>query len=180
MNIDNKLDFCRVKKINENGFGFLQSLIYNGDIFFHFSQIKKEEFKDKLNKMKRGEFFLYYLSKPTEDNKRKVAKLWYTLNDVPNELSINFIDSMIAGFYNDKFNLFDLLHAFKEYKEKHTIYNEHLIKIFNSQKIQHNPTTILKYLNQNEYNLLKECLNLSSFTGEKPYWYDELINYNPE
>lgn len=179
MNNLEKLDFCRVKKINEKGFGFLQSLIYNNDIFFHFSQIKKEEFKEKLNKMKRGEFFIYFLSKPTNDNKRKVAKLWYSLHDVPDNLSIIFIDSIISGFYNDKFNLFDLLFAFNEYKEKHKINNEHLISIFNSKKIQHNPTTILKYLNLKEFNLLKECLNLDKL-DQKPYWYNEVINYQPE
>lgn len=171
------LDFCRVKKFNDKGYGFLKSLIYNGDIFFHFSQIKSEEIKEKLDKMKRGDFFLYFISKQNEEGRRKVVKLWYLLKDVPDIYSLGFIETLIEKFDDDKINVFDLLYAFNEVKHKHGISDEQLVKIFNSKKIKHNPTTILKYLNQTEFNLLKSILNIDSYDIDKQYWYEELVNF---
>ena len=58
------LDFCRVKKIFEKGFGFLSSINYPQDVFFHFSKIKDEKVREELEKLKRGEclYFLYLSS----------------------------------------------------------------------------------------------------------------------
>lgn len=180
MATDELLDFCRVKKFNEKGYGFLKSLIYKGDIFFHFSQIKSEKIKEKLDKMKRGDFFLYFISKQNEEGKRKVVKVWYALKDVPEVYSSKFIDTIIEKFNDDSINVFDLLYAFNEIKLKHNINKNQLISIFNSKKIKHNPTTILKYLNKNEFELLKSTLFIDSFDKDKPYWYEELVNYKIE
>ncbi|HPN39119.1 MAG TPA: cold shock domain-containing protein [Melioribacteraceae bacterium] len=180
MNINEQLDFCRVKKFNEKGYGFLKSLIYQGDIFFHFSQVKSEEIKEKLDKMKRGDFFLYFISKQNEEGKRKVIKLWYSLKDVPETYSKEFINTIIIKFNDDKINVFDLLFAFNEIKQKHGLNTEQIIEIFNSKKIKHNPTTILPFLNKNEYELLKTKLEIHPLENIKPYWYDELINYKIE
>ncbi len=174
---DELLDFCRVKKFNDKGYGFLKSLIYSGDIFFHFSQIKSEEIKEKLDKMKRGDFFLYFISKQNEEGKRKVVKIWYALKDVPEVYSSKFIDTLIIKFNDDKINVYDLLYAFNEIKQKYEISNHQYISIFESKKIKHNPTTILKYLNQTEFNLLKATLNIDSYDMDKPYWYEELVNF---
>lgn len=171
------LDFCRVKKINEKGFGFLKSLIYPEDVFFHFSQITKEEIKEKLDKMKRGDFFLYFISKKTNEGKRKVFKLWYNLKDVPKHLLSDFVNLVINKFYDDKINVFDLLYAFGEFRQVYELKEADLIRIFNSKKIQHNPTTILPYLNYHEYELLKKTLCVNDYENNKPYWFDELINF---
>ncbi len=180
MNNSEILDFCRVKKFNEKGYGFLKSLIYPGDIFFHFSQIKSEEIKEKLDKMKHGDFFLFFISKTTNEGKRKVVKLWYNLLDVPEIYLPDFLDLIISKFEDDKINVFDLLFVFGEYRKKYELTGQQLIKIFNSKKIKHNPTTILKYLKSEEIDLLKDTLEIDQYKENKPYWYDELINFNTE
>ncbi|MDZ7767029.1 MAG: hypothetical protein U5K00_21870 [Melioribacteraceae bacterium] len=35
------LDYCRVKKIFDKGFGFLSSLYHKENVFFHFSGIRR-------------------------------------------------------------------------------------------------------------------------------------------
>lgn len=172
------LDFCRVKKINEKGFGFLKSIYYPNDIFFHFSQIKKEDFLDKLNKMKRGDFLLYFTSKLLPDNKRKVDKLWYELKQVPENLIQSFKIKITTEFNTGTINVFDLLFVFNDLKMNGYISEEDLIKILNSQKIKNLPTVILPYLDEEEFEILKKILDFDSISDleVKPFWFDEFNN----
>lgn len=152
------LDFCRVKKISDKGYGFLNSLYYPGDIFFHFSQIKKEEFLDKLNLMKRGDFFLYFVSSVARDNRRQVRELWYSLTSVPPHYIPAFSATIASCFNTDNVNLFDLLHAFSELRN--IGYNDPVFieTILTSKKIIKLPTTIMPFLNADEIRRLDEIL----------------------
>jgi len=171
-----KLDFCRVKKIDEKGFGFLKSLYYKIDIFFHFSQIKKEEFLEKLNDMKRGEFFLYFTSKETKEGKRKVSNIWYTLEAVPTEYYEGFTTRIIEEFNEGKTNVYDLLFVFGEMKKLNLINEFILDAIFSSTKILRLPTVIIPYLNQEEIHKLKRVLKFDELKDsfKKPFWYEDL------
>ncbi len=170
------LDFCRVKKIDEKGFGFLKSLYYQCDIFFHFSQIKKEDFLSKLNEMKRGDFFLFFTSKLLPDGRRKVKEIWYSIDEISQDLLKNFAKKITEEFDNGKTNLYDLLFVFAELKKIDLISDEELNKILSSKKILNLPTTILPYLNKEETALLKTYLKFDSYKEEdkKPFWYEQL------
>ncbi|RJP59086.1 MAG: hypothetical protein C4543_07255, partial [Ignavibacteriales bacterium] len=85
MIVDEPLDYCRVKKISEKGYGFLTSLYYSENVFFHFNGIKDPVVKDKLEKMKRGEIYFYFTS-TAKNNKRRVYKLWLDISEVEKEL----------------------------------------------------------------------------------------------
>lgn len=170
------LDFCRVKKIDEKGFGFLKSLYYPGDIFFHFTQIKKEEFLDKLNHMKRGDFFLYYTSRQQKDHRRKADAIWYTLADVPADLLPAFADKIIACFTDGNTNIYDLLHAFKELRACGALTGEQVDRVLASAKVKNLPTTIVPYLTPEEIIRLKVALHLNELaeSGKKPFWFDDI------
>jgi cold shock CspA family protein len=171
------LEFCRVKKINEKGFGFLKSLYYKGDVFFHFSQIKKEEFLETLNKMKRGEFILFFTSRKLNDGRRKADNFWYKLKDVPSEYISIFKEKIIEEYYSDVTNLYDLIAVFKELKTNNYLEKDDISKILNSEKIKSLPTTIIPYLTNEEINQLKEILKIDELKNspDKPFWYDDIV-----
>lgn len=169
------LDFCRVKKIDEKGFGFLKSLYYHGDIFFHFSQIKKEEFLEKLNALKRGDFFLYFTSFQRPDGKRKVENVWYSLSAVPPEYLPKFAERIVLEFETGITNLYDLLSTFKELRNLGAVSGEQLTKILLSKKIQSLPPTILPYLNAGEIAEFKTLLRFDELAqaSKKPFWFED-------
>ncbi|MFA6597523.1 MAG: DUF705 domain-containing protein [Ignavibacteriaceae bacterium] len=169
------MDFCRVKKIDEKGYGFLKSLHYPADIFFHFSQIKKEEFREKLNDMKRGEFFLFFISKPQKDGRRKVAEIYYSIDAVPVEYLQPFAERVLVEFDSGRTNIFDLLFVFSEFRRINFLTEELLLKILASKRITALPTTILPYLTQNEIVLFKSILRFDELQT-KPFWYDDFVN----
>jgi len=171
------LDFCRVKKIDEKGYGFLKSLHYPMDIFFHFSQIKKEEFRVKLNDMKRGEFFLFFFSKLQKDGRRKVSELFYAIDTVPVEHLSGFTQKILEEFESGKTNIFDLIFVFNELRKINFLTEEMLTKILSSKRIASLPTTILPYLQENEIILFKSILRVDELKI-KPFWYDDFVNLN--
>ena len=113
----NLLIFAEVKKIDEKGFGFLKSLYYNIDIFFHFTQIKREDFLSKLQDMKRGDFFLFYTSILQKSGKRKAHNIWYSIEQVPLEYIEPFAKRIIEEFETGKTNIFDLIYVFDELRK---------------------------------------------------------------
>jgi cold shock CspA family protein len=173
------LDFCRVKKIDEKGFGFLKSLHYPGDIFFHFSQIRKEDFREKLNHMKRGDFIIYFVSKLQPNGKRKADKIWYLLSDVPAELIPGFAERIISEFSTGTINLYDLLYAFDELKKGNCLSSGQTDEVLNSQKVKNLPTTILPYISKEEYGRLLKFLEFESLAQKepKPFWYEDVLKY---
>jgi hypothetical protein len=175
--VSEPLDYCRVKKIDEKGFGFLKSLYYHGDIFFHFSQITKQEFLDKLNALKRGDFFLYFTSFQRKDGKRKVDNLWYSLADVPPEFLPAFANRIVLEFNGGITNLFDLLSAFRELRNLGAISAEQMTTILSSKKILSLPPTILPFLSPDEISEFKTILHFDELSGKekKPFWYDDFL-----
>lgn len=174
------LDFCRVKKIDEKGFGFLKGIIWPEDIFFHFSQIKKEEFLEKLNHLKRGDFFLYFTSKLRPDGKRKVDELWYALEEVPESYIAEFTQRVISLFGESRTNLYDLLHVVNEMKSLGYIKAPEMEQILASSKVLSLPTTIVPHLTNDEVKILLRNLNLAELekNDPKPFWYAEMKKVN--
>jgi hypothetical protein len=172
------LDFCRVKKINEKGYGFLKSLYYPRDIFFHFTQIKEKDFLDKLNDMKRGDFFLYFTSKLLDDGRRKVDNIWYSIESVPEIYLSQFTGRIIKEFDSGSTNIFDILFAFKELREIKFIDDEQLKLILSSQRILNLPTTIIPYLSKEEIETFKVILKFDELKNiePKPFWYQNFID----
>ncbi len=171
------LDFCRIKKIDEKGFGFLRSLHYPGDIFFHFSQIKKEELLDKLQQMKRGDFIVYFTSRLTEKGKRKVERFWYILSDVPAELLAAFKSRILSEFNDSRINTFDLLHVLGEIRFMNLLTPEELDLVLSSKKILSLPTTILPLLTPEETAHFKKLLKIDELAEKpvKPFWYEDIV-----
>jgi cold shock CspA family protein len=174
--INEPIDFCRVKKIDEKGYGFLISQHYTSDVFFHFSQIKKEELLTKLAKLKRGDFFLFFTSKERPDGKRKVERLWYEVSEIPIEMIPSLIDILVKQFDEGKTNLYDLLFIFSELKKLNYLFPAVIESIICSKKILNLPTTILPYLNDDELKILFKNLNFSDLKNDpkKPFWYEEM------
>ncbi len=171
------LDFCRVKKFDEKGYGFLRSLYYPGDIFFHFSWIKKELFLDKLQAMKRGDFFLYFQSVLQPNGKRKTQKIWYSLDEVPREFIPAFAEQLIADLNEGKTNTFDIIYAFTQLKRCGYLTQELLHKFLTARKIIALPTTILSALSADEIIYFKTLLNLDELekSNNKPFWFDDML-----
>ncbi len=170
------VDFCRVKKIDEKGFGFLRSVHYQGDVFFHFSQIKREELLTKLAKLKRGDFFLFFTSKMRPDHKRKVDDIWYEVGEIPEEKIPGLVHTLVREFETGRSNLYDLFFLYSELKKKGHISPLTTQRILDSEKILHLPTTILPYLMDDELKMLLEKLNLDEIgaSAQKPFWFDEM------
>lgn len=175
--MDEPLDFCRVKKIDEKGYGFLKSLYYYGDIFFHFSQIKQEDFRDSLNKMKRGDFLIYFTSKLQPSGKRKADKIWYAIEKVDNELIPKFMERIAIEFESGSMNMYDLLFAFDELRKAGYDTKELTQKVISSAKVLNLPTTILPYLTPEEIKELAVRLNLDELKSKepKPFWYEDMV-----
>ncbi len=180
--IKEPLDFCRVKKIDEKGFGFLKSLYYESEIFFHFSQIKKEDVREKLEEMKRGDFFLFFTSKIQPNGKRKVNNIWYLMSDIPDSYFNQFRDKIIEAFGSGKTNLYDLLYVFSELKKLNLISLKDITSVLVSKRIMNLPTTILPLLNNDEINEFKKILKIDELRElpTKPYWFDDVDNYIKE
>ena len=106
------LDFCRIKKIFDKGFGFLTSLYYQENVFFHFSIIKDEAAKEKLEKLQRGEIYVYFTSR-LKDGKRKVSRLWLDITKVDKSLLPKFKFRIIEELNSGRTNLFELAHVDK-------------------------------------------------------------------
>lgn len=176
INKEEQLDFCRVKKIDEKGFGFLKSLYFKQDIFFHITQIKNDLIREKIEKMKRGDFFLFFTSKETKDNRRKVKFIWYDLDSVPNILIPKFIQKLIFEFNDGTTNLFDLLFVVNELNRLTYLSKENFSLILKSKKITNTPTAIIPYLQPNELSELGEILNIEACwkSIKIPYWLEEV------
>lgn len=175
------LDFCRVKKITDKGFGFVRSMHYEGDIFFHYTQIKKQIFLDKLHKLKRGDFLIYFTSKQLPNNKRKVENIWYEMDEIPKELLPEFINKIILEFEDGKTNVYDLLFIFDQLKKYNFLEKENLYTILNSKRILNIPTTIIPYLSNDEKKEFINLLNLEQYANsdKKPFWLNEVqVIYN--
>ena len=149
MNEKELLDFCRVKKIFDKGFGFLTSLYYNEPVFFHFNKVKDPAAKEKLEKLKRGEVYFFYTS-ITHNDKRRVYKLWLDVNDIDKNLINDFIERIIEELNSGKINIFELTHVLKLFREEKLLKVEHLLKALKSIKLLRTPSAVITILSESE------------------------------
>ncbi|MBL1212482.1 MAG: cold shock domain-containing protein [Ignavibacteriae bacterium] len=173
------LDFCRVKKIFDKGFGFLSSINYRRDVFFHFSKIKDQSVKDELNKLKRGLFYIFYTSKAVGE-KRKVARMWLDLKNVPDDLIPAFVFKIIDELNEGRTNPFELAYVVKELRKLNYLNAKDFELVLNSKKILNNPSIAIKMLNDNEYELFDDVHNYFDEITEKKIdtkiWTETVLN----
>ncbi len=146
---ESKLDFCRVKKIFDKGFGFLNSLYTNEPVFFHFNNIKNEEAKEKLNKMKRGAIILYFTSIMFK-GKRRVYKVWLDLKEIPNDLIPDFINTIFLELNYGMYNIYDLAFALNELNNNGYIDNHQFKNILERDRVIKNPYVIKSILTEDQ------------------------------
>lgn len=135
------LDYCRIKKIFDKGFGFLTSLYYDQNVFFHFSKIRDDEAREKLNNLKRGELYVFYTSEKKE-GKRRVKQIWTDIAKIDVRMFPDFIDRLIIEFNVGKTNLYELIHVIKILVENKLIQEEKLSEIIKSDRLLRNATVI--------------------------------------
>ena len=143
------LDFCRVKKIFEKGFGFLTSLYFPENVFFHFSKIKDKEKRNTLSTLKRGVVSVFFTSK-LFDGKRKVDKVWLDIKEVPEKYLGDFIDRLLLELNDGTVNPFEIIDALKQLKEIGKLSEQNFKDIASSKKIQKNPSILNKIFSDEE------------------------------
>jgi cold shock CspA family protein len=135
------LDYCRIKKIFDKGFGFLSSLYYNENVFFHFSRIKDQEIRKKLEELKRGVISIYFTS-TKKNGKRKVDKVWLNISDVPISYLPKFIERLLNELNDGSVNPFEIIDALSQLNEINKLNSIHLERIVSSTKIVKNPSIL--------------------------------------
>ncbi len=173
------LDFCRVKKIFEKGFGFLSSINYPQDVFLHFSRIKDDKVRRELENLKRGLVYIFYTSKEN-DNKRKVARMWLSLKNVPAYLIPDFKLKIIDELNSGKTNVFELAFIIKELKILQYLNKSDFELVLKSKKIQSNPSVIKQMLDDVELNKFE---NIDEYFAEIRHqktksniWINDILN----
>ena len=173
------LDFCRVKKIFDKGFGFLSSIHYSQDVFFHFSKIKDEKVREELEKLRRGTVYIFYTSH-VENNKRKVSRMWLNLKNIPQYLIPQFIEKIIEELNDGKTNVFELAHIVKELRNIGDIKRKEFELVLKSNKIQSNPSVIKQMLNDEELNKFEDIdeyfNSIRDNKIESENWILEILN----
>jgi len=143
------LDFCRIKKIFDKGFGFLSSLHHSENVFFHFSKITDSSKRNTLENLQRGVVSVFFTSK-ISNGKRKVDKVWLDIAEVPHILIPNFIDRLILELNDGTVNPFDIIDALNQVKSIDKLSDEHFQQIISSKKIQINPSILDKIFSEEE------------------------------
>ena len=173
------LDFCRVKKVFEKGFGFLSSINYSQDVFFHFSKIKDEKVREELEKLRRGTVYIFYTSH-AENNKRKVSRMWLSLKNVPSYLIPEFIGKIIEELNDGRTNVFELAHIVNELRNSGDIKQKEFELILKSEKIQSNPSVIKQMLNDEELNKFGDIdryfNSIRDKKSESENWSSEILD----
>jgi len=159
MAVSEKLDFCRVKKIFDKGFGFLSSLYYEEDIFFHFSKVKDKEEREKLENLKRGEVYAFYTSELIKE-KRKVSSIWTNLKEVKGSLIPDFTNKIISELTDGKTNLFEVAHVVKLMNTNNLLSIKDFEKILLAPKTVKNPSIIGSMIAEEKQKDINEILEL--------------------
>lgn len=173
------LDFCRVKKIFDKGFGFLSSINYSQDVFFHFSRIKDEKVREELQKLKRGVVYIFYTSQ-AEKSKRKVSRMWLNLKNVPDYLIPEFKSKIIDELNDGKTNVFELVYIIKELRSIDQIQRKDFELVLKSKKIISNPSVIEQMLNEEDLDHFKDIskylINIRDQKIKDDIWSSEILN----
>jgi cold shock CspA family protein len=173
------LDFCRVKKIFEKGFGFLSSINYKKDVFFHFSKIKDESVKEELDKLKRGVVYIYYTSKAVGE-KRKVFRMWLNLQSVPPDLIPAFVFKIIDELNEGQTNPFELAYVVKQLRTENYLSRSDFELVLNSKKILTNPSIVIQMINENEIEFFDDIHEyfdkITTMKIEPKIWRTEILS----
>ncbi|MEE9430249.1 MAG: hypothetical protein V3V16_04355 [Melioribacteraceae bacterium] len=173
-----QLDFCRVKKIFDKGFGFLASIYFEENIFFHFSKVRDKEVKESLQNMKRGVVYVFYTSE-LKDEQRKVKRLWTDITKVDTRLIPNFVEKVIAELEHGKTNIFETAHVIKLLRVAKLITKEKFIEILELPKISQMPTIIKPMLTEDELNRLDNydllIKDIKNSKIDKDKWVEKII-----
>lgn len=162
------LDFCRVKKIFEKGFGFLTSLYHKENIFFHFSKIQDEEKHKLLSNLKRGVVSVFFTSK-FANGKRRVNKVWLNVEDIPKHFFADFIDRLILELNNGQINPYEIMDALNQLRETNNLSEKNYREIIRSSKIKKNPSILLKLISDNELPIQNDLkMILKEWKNEYP------------
>jgi len=173
-----QLDFCRIKKIFDKGFGFLTSIYFEENIFFHFSKIRDKEVKESLQNMKRGVVYVFFTSEQI-DEKRKVNRLWTDITKVDTRLIPNFIEKVIEELEEGKTNIFETAHVIKLLRETKILPKEKFVEILRLPKVSKTPTIIKPMLTEEElkkigsFDLLIKDIKNSKMDKDK--WIENII-----
>ena len=168
------LDYCRVKKIFEKGFGFLTSIYYKENVFFHFSKIKDEKVRAKLEKLKRGEVYLFYTSESVK-GKRRTEKIWLDLKDVDAKLIPAFILRIIEEFGGSKINIFELAHVVFLLREAKLLNSNQFEKILRSKSVRKIPSSVKSMLSADEKERIDNIEELINNVAEEKNTHDEFV-----
>lgn len=168
------LDFCRVKKIFDKGFGFLKSIYFEQDVFFHFSKIRDKEVKEKLEELKRGVVYIFYTSQPS-GSKRKVKKIWFDLNKVDQHLIPPFTEKIIDSFNGSRTNLYELAHVVMLLRETGYFNKNQFEKLFYTESIKNIPSVVISMLNDNEKKQFEELEELCDNAANNSNAYNDLV-----
>lgn len=149
------LDYCRVKKIFEKGFGFLTSLYYPENVFFHFSKIHDDEAREKLEQLKRGDVYVFYTSHK-RGNRRKVSKIWLDLCKVNPKLLPPFITRLVAELHDGRINIFELAHVIKLLDELEKLTLKNMSTILGSKRVKKTPTSVKHFFSDKNLQKISE------------------------
>lgn len=162
------LDFCRIKKIFEKGFGFLASLYHKENVFFHFSKIKDKEKHELLSNLKRGVVSVFFTSK-FASGQRKVDKVWLNVEDIPKHFLADFIDRLILELNDGQTNPYEIMDALNQLRVTNNLTEKNYREIICSSKIKKNPSILLKLISENEFSLQSDLkLILKEWKNEYP------------
>lgn len=168
------LDYCRVKKIFEKGFGFLTSLYFPENVFFHFSKIKDPVIKEKLEKLKRGEVYLFYTSKSV-NGKRRVDRIWLSLKEVDQKLIPPFTLRIIEELSDSRINIFELAHVVLLLREAGHLNQNKFEKILNAATVKKFPNAVTKMLLPAEVKKIDDLHKLIDDVDNGTIRYDHFI-----
>ncbi len=146
------LDFCRVKKLSDKGYGFLLSLYFEENVFFHFSKIKDKVTLEALSSLKRGVISIFFTSRLVNE-KRRVDKIWLNAKDIPIHFLDDFFARLILELNIGERNPFEIIDALNQLRNINKLNINNYRDIIKSSKIKQNPSILLKLISESEVSL---------------------------
>ncbi|MDZ7765831.1 MAG: hypothetical protein U5K00_15660 [Melioribacteraceae bacterium] len=128
---------------------FFRVLYHKENVFFHFSGIKDQTVKEKLENLERGDLYFFYTSYK-KDDKRRVKKLWLSLSDVDEDLLPDFENKITEEFISGETNPFEVAYVIKLLRENNSFNNQNLRKILSSSKLIKTPSLLKGMLTEND------------------------------
>ena len=108
MEISAVLEFGKVIKYLDKGYGFIKSMdqdseFYKNEVFFHIKSVKK--FEDKLVEFASGhvlELYFWFSCKDGKKGKKEVAEFWSDAKDIPQDYAVIILQKYSGDLINAK------------------------------------------------------------------------------